>query len=783
MKKVLSAFLFIIICISVYSEIPIGKWRTHYSYKTATRVVKTDNLLYAVADEKLFSYDPETHETEIYSYLTGLNSYSVSFINKDDKYKKLIIAYKDGNIDIMDKDGNISNIPDFKNKSIASDKTVYNLRTYGNYSYLCTGAGIIVVNLQKDEIADTYRFSYDYSSVKDVALKGDTIVLVTDNGLYFSFKNKNLSDPDSWYKISFNAQETPEKVLIFNNNIFVVTEEGSLYYDSFDNIERISPDSWKSIIYKVNVKDIKYDSGYLVVIGGYYFYIYDKNFNSKGVNTGIYPYDFSFDSEKKTAYVAALDSGIVVFKNTDSSFVKDTSNIRAKGPEEKIAWDSFFKDGVFYSTTGARWGDRNFLDGQILIFSDDKWSSLIHDKQQIEKKTTYPLLDFMNIAFDPDDDSHYFITSYGEGLYEFRKDTFYIRYGYGNSPLIPMIKDNPRYVRTDGAIFDDNGNLWVMSEYDDHAPESDSAVHILKPDGTWLTPYFSKLPKASTWNKILFARNGLTWINSVRGYNPGIYVLDYNGTIEDKRDDRTKWISSLTDQDGKVYRPYNFNCITEDLDGSMWIGTNDGPFIATNTSNIFNSNFRFKRVKRPRNDGTDNADYLLEKIRINCIKVDGANRKWIGTKGNGLYLLSEDGLKTIHHFDISNSPLPSDNIWSVAINPETGEVFIGTDAGIVSYRDNATEGKDSYGKIYVFPNPVRPGYTGIITVTGLMVNSQVTITDVNGNTMIKGKSLGGQFSWDGYDKRGKRVSSGVYIVFSASEDGTSSATCRFMIIN
>jgi hypothetical protein len=204
--------------------------------------------------------------------------------------------------------------------------------------------------------------------------------------------------------------------------------------------------------------------------------------------------------------------------------------------------------------------------------------------------------------------------------------------------------------------------------------------------------------------------------------------------------------------------------------------------LATGTSTVFDDDYYFTRVKIARNDGTDIADYLLDKVQINCIAVDGANRKWLGTEGQGLYLVSADGTSTVYHFNNENSPLPSNVIWSIAIDPETGEVFVGTEAGLVSFRGSAIEGKTNLSSVYVFPNPVKPNYTGVITVTGLMENTQVRIADMSGNTLVKGKSQGGQFGWSGLTSSGKKASSGVYLVFCSSDDGLESEMCKFMII-
>jgi ligand-binding sensor domain-containing protein len=264
--------------------------------------------------------------------------------------------------------------------------------------------------------------------------------------------------------------------------------------------------------------------------------------------------------------------------------------------------------------------------------------------------------------------------------------------------------------------------------------------------------------------------------------NAGVFVIDHNNTLDDASDDKSRWLGGFTDQDGNVLSPFNINCVTEDLNGNLWMGTVVGPLVVNNASNVFSSSFNVTRIKIPRNDGTGNADYLLNDIRINCIAVDGANRKWIGTNGNGVYLVSADGLVTVHQFNSKNSPLPSDYIWSITIDPETGEVFFGTDSGLVSYRSDATQSKADFSKVYVFPNPVKPEYSGKITVTGLEENTQVRITDLAGNVMISGTSLGGQFTWDGYSALGKKAASGVYLVLCASQDGLEAQACKFMIV-
>lgn len=765
LPRILSVSLFLIISIPAFSGIGIGKWRTHYCYNNVTSAAYADGPVYAVGNGKLFSLGiDETIKT--YSLLDGLNGNEISLIDWNSDQKKLIIVYSDGNIDLMS-DSEIENLPDFKNKSVTADKSVYNLKTSGKYAYLSTGIGLVVIDTKKTEISDTYKPTSGYISVYDALVGNDSIILATEKGLYAGNKSDNLSDPSKWSYLPSVDGIIPVGLVEFSGHLFMLSKNGTVY-------EKTGSE-WNVFLNDQNTFSIKTDDNYLYAFANDKFYLFDSSLKPLN-HDDFFANNVTVGASGDIKYFASGNSGLVKVRNTNSEFKVEQRNIVPNGPGQIYAWNSFFKDGVYYSTTGGRWGDRYNTPGDILVYKNEKWQGL-DNKENISSKTGYPFLDPMNLAIDPKDPGHFFITSWGEGLYEFRDSVFYKLYNSSNSPLNckPYPYQN-HLIRPDGAKFDSKGNLWML------ASNMDTVIQILKPDGTWSSVYYPDMPNAPTWNSILFTTGSQIWFNSVR-VTYGVFVLDQNGTPDDKSDDKTRWFSSFTDQDGISLSPFTINCITEDLDGNIWIGTQTGPLVANNPANVFNSDYNFTRIKIPRKDGTNSADYLLENTRINCIVVDGANRKWIGTNGDGLYLMSSDGLETIHHFTASDSPLPSDYIWSVAVNPNTGEVFIGTDAGLVSYRSDAIEGKQSYDKVYVFPNPVKPEYTGKITVTGLKENSQVKITDLGGNLIIEGTSLGGQFCWNGINRRGRRVASGVYMVFCSSEDGTEYAVCRFMVVN
>jgi len=772
--KVLSATF--LVSVSAFASPAIGEWRTHFSYKTTDQVVFADDKVYVEASGKLFSYKVSGDQMQTYTTLDGLNGHTVTFLGWSSDQKTLVIVYSDGNIDFLSSKGLI-NLPDFKNKSLTGDKTIYGLRVIGSEAFLSTGVGLIVLDLAKKEYAENYYlgFSSSYTKCMDATVWADSIMVATVNGLYLGRTSDNLQDVSFWKEASFVSGTKAKKLVRFGNQFFALAQNGVLY--------KGLPGHWQAFVNDAGITDISVQDSALFACSGMTTYMFDKNLNRISVES-VKDYSVAWDSMEKALYIASGASGLTYLKFADSSYVLVKDSIIPDGPTQNTAWNSFFQNGVYYATAGARWGDRYFYDGDLLIFEDDQWSGL-NDKQAMYQAIGYQPLDFLNMAVDHADKTHYFITTWGDGMLEYRNNLFYKQHGPNNSPLKNTIPG--RFCRVDGATFDEDGNLWVLnSKYYPGNPVStnslpDSALCILKPDGTWFQPFYPELKTAPTWNSILFTSRGQAWMNSVR-YRYGIFVLDNNGTLDDLSDDQSRAFDNFTDQDGNLLTPFTICSMAEDKNGTIWLGTNMGPILATGVSRIFDRDYTFTRIKIPKNDGTDNADFLLKDIRINCIVVDGANRKWLGTEGNGIYLLSLDGLQSIHHFTTQNSPLPSDYIWSIAINPETGEVFMGTDAGLVSYRSDATEGSVNYRDIHVFPNPVRPEFNGQITVTGLMEKTQVRITDLNGNAVVSGTSLGGQFSWNGILKSGKKASSGVYLVFCASEDGTESQACKFMIV-
>ena len=383
------------------------------------------------------------------------------------------------------------------------------------------------------------------------------------------------------------------------------------------------------------------------------------------------------------------------------------------------------------------------------------------------------------IDIDPTDEGHVFVGGRC-GLYEFQNGILLKYYNKDNSPLRGAIDGSKEldnnYVIINSIQFDSEGNLWVLN-----SQAKDVNLLELTKEGKWNDHSKSFLQDKngtglSGLRSMFFDSRDLLWFVNTSWLDPAVFCYD-------KSTDTLLKYSHFINQDGTTYHPTYIYCICEDKEQNIWIGTNIGPFMI-NSNEVGQESVVFNQVKVPRNDGTNYADYLLNGVYINHIAIDGGNRKWFATNGAGAFLISADNLTQIANYNKNNSYLLSDDILSIAINPQSGEVFFLADNGLCSYRSDATEPSQEMtdDNVYAYPNPVTSDYNGLITVTGLSLNADVKITSSNGALIAEGRSNGGMFTWDGCDKQGRRVASGIYMVITATSDGKKGVVCKIAII-
>ncbi len=375
---------------------------------------------------------------------------------------------------------------------------------------------------------------------------------------------------------------------------------------------------------------------------------------------------------------------------------------------------------------------------------------------------------------DPADTSHVFVSYGSVGLAEYKSGKLTTRHGVKNSPLVCLVPGRSDYIRLSALAFDAENNLWMAND------GTDTVLVCRKADGTWKKHYFAALKGSTEVEHIAFDQEGRLWLADKRyagAHRGGIFCYD-------PATRKSQFRSSFTNEDGTSYTIGSCYTLVVDLNNQVWVGTDEGLFVVDNPADYLSDDFLMLQIKVPRNDGTNYADYLLSGVAITAIAVDGANRKWIGTADNGLYLVSADGIETLHHFTTENSPLPSNYIYSLAIDPATGEVYVGTQGGLVSYAGTATEPLPSLQKsnLHIYPNPLRPEHPRLITIQGLTQNAEVKIATLAGQVVNCGRSLGGAYQWDATDFQGRPCASGVYLVLVSAEEGKTSIAGRLAIV-
>lgn len=677
MKLAYTSLLCLLAVLSTDAQNATGEWRTYLSYHSPTRSETTGSRLFILANGSLYLYDKEDTSIRTYSKSFPLSDTEISHIAYQHAYKMLVIVYSNANIDLLEDEEYVHNLPDYKNKSMTQDKSVNHVCFHQEFAYLSTASGILCINLKKREISNYYALNKNVAACN---VADGKLYAATSDGLFAGVLTDNLLDIGNWQKVSDDTSG------------FLAKHRDVPFKEEVP--ESIAP-------------------------------------NSPLRN---YPYSMNFSSDADRLLIAG----------------------------------------------GGHIANRLLRPGTIMMFENDTWSNF--QEEGIAEQTKQWYKDINCVVQDPQDETHHIAASAGEGIYEFRDGKFANWYSMHNSPLESALPDEPskhNYVRVNGLAYDKDNNLWMVSSGVERNP-----VQVLRKNGSWVSLHYPEAMGRSNFGRTIFDRRGWLWATSSRIESGGVFCLDYNGTIEDTSDDRHKFIAQFTNQDGTILEQLAVYCIAEDKEGAIWIGTNKGPLVLNNPSRYFNDNFYCTQIKVPRNDGSNLADFLLVNEAINAIAVDGANRKWIGTATNGIYLLGADGMETIHHFTEANSPLLSNSIESIAIHPRTGEVFIGTSKGLVSYQSDATEAASRFeeSNVHAYPNPVRPDYEGVITVTGLVYDSDVKIVDTAGHLIHQGTSLGGQFTWDGRNRQGKRVATGIYMVLAADGNGKEGVVTKIAFV-
>ena len=759
MKRLLLLFLFISCMPAAFAQ--FEKWEIHQAYQNTEQVEETNNHVFALADSSLYIYGKEDQNVITYSRKNGLSDNKIKVIRYHASSHTLVIAYRNGNIDLLGDEG-LYNLPFLKNSTSIQNKTLNDIYFYQDYAYLSSETGIVVIHVKKKEITDTYKIG----AVRSTCILNGYLYALTDKGIKRGKTDSNLLDIGNWSDYTLETDlfkmENVSKIGEFKNALCFFIAKDGIYYQTKQQTKRLFHDTALSCM--------KIENDRLLACSSSKLYVATDLGNTQTIAmNGVTLKDASCLKSSDSFWLACGTDGLKGIQKQSGQYAISVEGININSPKRNYAWDLKFNDGKLWVTGGGRWLDRYGRRNTIMTYANGQWTN--YDEQKIAKQlNAYYIRDALNLAVDPKDPTHIYVAYYGEGILELKNDTVLNWFNLTNSSLETSTGTNNRYIRIGSTTLDKEGNLWITN------CNSTYSIKIYTADGQWINYSNSTIAKAPIIDKILITKQGYKFANFIHSTKSGFFALNDNGTVTDQSDDVSEYYAAVSDNQGNTLDASMFYCMTEDKDGYIWAGTNIGPIVCYNPSKI--EDLRFNRIVL-----SDESDYLLNGVRVKAIAVDGSNQKWIGTEGSGIFLVNSDGTEVLENFTTDNSPLPINSVNSIAIHPKTGEVFFAVDGyGLLSYKGEATEGSEDYSDIHAYPNPVRPDFDDKVIITGLMSNSNVKITDIAGNLIYQTKSVGGQVSWNCKNSKGNRVATGVYLVLAATPESKESVVSKIMVI-
>ncbi len=758
---------YLLIILIFYLELPIqgqpvmGQWRTHLPYQYCNLVESTDDRVYCSATGGLFYYSLEDNAIVKISKIDGLSDNGVAAMRWNDQGKTLILAYRNSNLDII-REGTILNLPDIMKKQIPGDKSIYDIYYLDNTAFLSTGFGIVQLNLEKNEISETYFIGDNGTAlrVNQVTSDGTYLYAATDHGL----KRGLLSDP---FLVDYNSWETiddiPHATEVFHAVAFYANTLFAAYRDPAGEQDQVylnQGSGWSTYNY------LKGKTCYEILNHGDFLILVDDT-GAHVINDDLLVVQLL---ESKNPRSASMDdTGTLWLADDGNGLITNQGGskwaIIPNGPYSTSVYDMEASAHVLHAVQGGVTGvwNNKYVFAHLETFTGEQW----------EVSHYWEAADLLSLAIDPSDPFHVYAGSWGYGLMEYKQDEV-VRYTENNSSLQSIYPGAP-FIRIGGLTFDPKGNLWMTNT------GVAEPISVLKPDGSWKSfRAGNKISGYGALGKILVSQSGHKWV-IIPGGN-GLFAMDDNLTIDDTSDDEYRKVS-VVDKYGKVITN-DVRSFAEDKNGNLWLGTNQGVLVMYSPWRLFTEGSVYaQEILISRKDDSGLADPLLGTQIVTTIEVDGANRKWLGTAGGGVYLVSDDGFEEIHHFNASNSPLLSNTIIDICVDGISGEVFFGTEKGIISYKGDALEGTSRYDQVVVYPNPVRETYDGPVAIKGLVEQTNVKIVDMGGNLVFETGSLGGQAIWDGKNFRGERVATGVYLIYLSSADGMLSHVTKLLFIH
>ena len=760
MKRIFILFLFVF---SIQFSLAQNnlQWKGYFSYNEIKDVAQSESQFFAASENALFSKSTLTNLIKTTNTINGFPSQTISAIFHSPTFQKTLVGYENGLLVVVNEnDGTILNVVDIINKQIAPNiKKINHFNESNGIVYIACDFGIVQYNLATLQFGDTYFIG---SNVPEIIVNQTAVfdgyiyaATLTEGLKRAEVTNPNLIDANQWIKVNDGnfLGVTNFKTHLFTSKSSgeISKSENGTVFSNFGTL--LSPAA----------VDIRSSENRLVITSPTSVFVYnDQLVLTNQINKSqITTENVTFSCGtvlKSTIYIGTTENGIITLNiNNPTNF----EFISPNGP----ARNSIFSINANSSNLWATYGEYNqFVSPRYRSYGFDKYTD-DQGWKNIPFSKVDGAVDLVRLTVSPTNENKIFISSFHSGLLEFEDDQLIKHYTQTNSGLESLV-GNFVSIRIEQSAFDKEGNLWLTNGL------VKNGLKVLKKNGQWQSFNMENIlskPLDGRFTRLTIDRNSTKWICTL---DDGLIAYNeiYNNVFK-----------KINENSEDTPLPSNsVQAVTVDNRNQLWIGTRKGLRVISSVSS-FLSEEPLKAYPIIIVEEGLPQELLFEQF-ITDIVVDGANNKWVSTADAGVFQFSPNGQSTLYHFTTSNSPLPSNNVNDVDINQSTGEVFFATTKGMVSFQGTAISESKDLSNVIVYPNPVRPEYSGTVKITGVLDKANIKITDIEGNLVYEVISEGGSIEWDTTAFGKYKVATGVYMIFISAQDGIETKVKKVMII-
>lgn len=757
------------------TPIALGEWRSHLAYENIQAVAESEDAVFFGSEQSVLKVYKSDQSVQHLNKVSGLSDMRIKTLAYNKEQKVLVIAYTNGNIDLLYDNGMVTNLAAiFTNKSILGDKSINHIYNNKDNIYFSCSFGLTVYSFKLKAFIQT---TFTPVAVTACTELNDTLFMATKQAIYKGIVDgRNLLDFSQWQKQNhlnglFSTYKS-NAIIRFNNTIYADVAGVLYYYDKnttywrlvegYDDaagaaFTRWEPSGNNDFIRNYNLS-LSYDKTRLLIA------THSQKYYQMDAAQKMYTYTHPNSWRVKGL---VLDQDGVLWAADQAAMHREGKFVTTNSPKRsKVADMHVDKEGTLwvasstYNTISAVFDRSGFSS-----YKNGEWKSYTNEK--------YPVMDTfwdaIRVTSNPINNKVY-VSSFMSGLLELNPGTDEIKTYDQYTPGAPLqgVNGDGARTRIQGVTVDGDGNVWMTVTL-----TSDYALVVKRLDGSWKGFPNSSFKNETMLQDLVVDKNGYKWVKHITG---NVTVFD-SGNLDDDSDNK---FIQLT-PNNSVLPNINVKSLAADQKGIIWIGTTDGIVIFNCSESIFDGKCKGNRLVITRDDFNG---HLLEGETVLSLTVDGANRKWVGTN-NGLFLLSADGYQQLAHFTKDNSPLFDNEVTNLAFDGKNGYLYIATGIGIQSFRTESTTGLQRMNKknIKIFPHPVAPDYKGPIAISNLADMANVRITDISGRLVYETTALGGQAIWNGSDYNGRRAQSGVYLVFVVNKEGTQKGVGKILFLN